>query len=96
MKSYHLTQEQALNLLVGLPIQFSKSDDGTLITILGADSLQAYLNAALDQVLGEPVATKRISDPDDERDGLWFDLEDIARMKALKAGTILYAPRKLK
>lgn len=53
-KPYHLTQEQALKLLVGLPIDYSKSDDGTLITILGADSLQAFANAALDKVLGEP------------------------------------------
>ena len=39
----------------------------------------------------EPVAVKQPSDPYDERDGLWFTPEDIARLKALPARTKLYA-----
>ena len=38
----------------------------------------------------EPVAIKLASDPEDERDGPWFSLEDLAKLRALPAGTKLY------
>lgn len=39
----------------------------------------------------EPVATKQLPDPYDDRDGVWFDAEGLQRLKALPAGTKLYA-----
>jgi hypothetical protein len=39
----------------------------------------------------KPVATKQLPDPYDDRDGVWFDLEGLGRLKALPAGTKLYA-----
>lgn len=60
-----------------------------------AGELQVLINAAINERIGEPVATKRPSDPYDERGGLWFDIEDVERMKALPVGTKLYTLKKL-
>jgi hypothetical protein len=38
-----------------------------------------------------PVATILNSDPYDEREGLWFSAADLAKLRALPAGTKLYA-----
>jgi hypothetical protein len=92
-KDYHLTQEQALKLLVGLPIEYSKSDDGTLITILGADSLQAYVNDALDKVLGEPVG--KVVDVAAEGCSPMPWISFNAQAEDLSLGTKLYAPKGL-
>jgi len=39
----------------------------------------------------QPVATIQMPDPCDERDGIWISQKDIAQLKALPAGTKLYA-----
>lgn len=54
MKSYHLTEMQTLDLSVKVGIQ-SATVRG-LSKIASTEQLQALVNAALDQVLGEPVA----------------------------------------
>lgn len=58
MKSYHLTQEQALEIasdleLAGLDITVWESG---YVEFENKEALQSFVNAALDQVLGEPVA----------------------------------------
>lgn len=85
MKNYHLTQEQIAQLLE------AKGYHGESFKLV--PKMTDIVNAALDQVLGEPVATKLISDPYEERDGLWFDLGDIKNLKELPVGTKLYAPK---
>lgn len=41
--------------------------------------------------LNNHVATKRVPDPYDERDGLMFSLNDLRKLKSLPPGTKLYA-----
>lgn len=58
MKSYHLTQEHVLDLVKKLDkagANLAALPEGG-IEVLGIKGLQQLVNAAIDQVLGEPVA----------------------------------------
>lgn len=88
MKSYHLTQEQVLEIASNLEL------DGRDITVWTdgyvefetKTALQLFANAVLDQVLGEPVAEvigQKIHSLD------W----DYEHIKNLRVGTKLYAPK---
>ena len=63
--------------------------------LLSADQAKAMFDYCLSSFAAlasdaEPVAKKLISDPDDERSGSWFSLEDLERLKQLPPGTKLY------
>ena len=38
----------------------------------------------------QPIATKQVSDPYDERDGVWFSMDDLKKLQELPPGTVLY------
>ena len=82
MKSYHLTQEQASEIA---------KQTLTLPTYTNAlkGELQAFANAVLDQVLGEPVG-EFIEASDEESFGTvaWL----LCNSEPLKTGDKLYAP----
>lgn len=83
MRSYHLAQEQALEIA---------KQTLTLPTYTNAlkSELQAYVNAALDKVLGGPVAEVIGLSKDEKIHSLDWDYEHI---KNLRVGTKLYAPK---
>lgn len=86
MRSYHLTEMQTLDLSVKVDIQ-SATVHG-LSKIASTEQLQALVNAALDQVLGEPVGeTVEIPATNGGFTMAMFNGNDIP------AGTKLYAPK---
>ena len=106
-KPYHLSQEQALEILK--PLGFTPDPIKGAVFVpsngrgsLSLDVLQTAFNAALDKVLGEPVAT--VYKSCDYDPSLGFSIPngrlDIAAIKGmsdsgLTAGTKLYAPKEL-
>ena len=77
--SYHITQEQAAQIAV-------ENFNCSAILHIPSKVLQAYANAVLDKVLGEPVGETQ------SNDGLSYALFENA---SLPAGTKLYAPKEL-
>lgn len=92
MKSYHLTQEQVLEIASNLEL------DGRDITVWTdgyvefetKEALQLFVNAVLDQVLGEPVSEVVRNDSGQifmtDGEGNSFDMSK-------NVGTKLYAPK---
>jgi len=88
-KDYHLTQEQAE--AIAKDVESKSLTPLALVRIASPRELQALANAALDKVLGEPVAEVRM------RNAEWFGyitLNSVAKHK-LECGDKLYAPKGL-
>lgn len=82
-KHYHITQEQASEIA---------KQTLTLPTYTNAlkSELQAFANAVLDQVLGEPFGIWHVGETEDESDFyLYEDAGDVSCDKCIK----LYAPK---
>lgn len=91
--NYHITQERATELFepIAKPIKTVVALRET-IHFVTDEQLQAYANAVLDKVLGEPVG-EIIGDR-------WKSMQFLASMKRsdvnkLPPGTKLYAPKEL-
>lgn len=93
MKNYHLTQEHVLDLVKKLDkagANLAPLPEGG-IEVLGIKGLQQLVNAAIDQVLGEPVYQAWQSLPCN-----WVDIsEDTYENIALTEKRKLYAPKEL-
>lgn len=83
MKSYHLTQEQALEIAKLKGVEQMFSDDVYLAT---ASEITALVNAVLDQVLGEPVAYRWY-------ESKWEEYRYSAEPNKHRACEALYAPK---
>lgn len=92
MKSYHLTQEQALEIASKLELDgcdITTWENG-YIEFETKTALQSFANAVLDQVLGEPFGIWHAGETEDESDFyLYEDAGDVSCDKCIK----LYAPK---
>lgn len=66
-------------------------DKGNTLQNIHYELTNAYDSALRHDGQGEAIATKLVSDPYDEMPGPWFSAADTERLKALPAGTKLYA-----
>lgn len=96
MSNYHITQEQALEIanLHGKPVDtlIRPSLQGYSYVLVSGygfteQELQAYANAVLDKVLGEPKYCHKFSD------GSLFEVS--AEAFVASRGEIVYAPKEL-
>lgn len=88
MKSYHLTQEHVLGLVKRLDkagANLAALPEGG-IEVLGIKGLQQLVNAAIDQVLGEPVAYRWY-------ESKWEEYRYSAEPNKHRACEALYAPK---
>jgi hypothetical protein len=87
-KTYHLTQEQAEAIAEKVGMQYTHSEEG-VIRDGNPEQWTDLINAALDEVLGEPVGV--IKDEMRGEDGA--ELHYALLFKHLPLDTKLYAPK---
>lgn len=44
----------------------------------------------------QPIATTQLPDPYDERESVWFSMEDLKKLQELPPGTVLYVKKEIK
>jgi len=84
-----LIDEKLLHRLDGFATQLRATGSHGAADLINeaADALTEYAQRSAE---AEPVATKLVPDPYDERSGIWFSAADLKRLNDLPAGTKLY------
>lgn len=87
MSNYHITQEQAWKVAEDLDYINSPESGLSGTVLMSKLELQAYANAVLDKVLGEPIYLC------ERPDGIYYELD--ASEYDPRTDLLLYAPKEL-
>lgn len=97
-KPYHLTQEQALEILAKTNVPIEQVELFSSAEYVDIIYLHDVINAVLDKVLGEPVARLMLGNMQSPRIAVDINnpMKPVFCEPLLEVGTELYAPRREK